>query len=663
MASGQGFDSNSTIQLSFDGSTIETAIVSDTTGSFSHSFLVPSTAASTNTITAIDSSNREALAYFNRSESSVNIDLIAYFGSQAISPSNYFEVSYVQGGVQQQQSVASSVIEVAPDIGSTLTISAQSSASNSGEIWCFAISGGSCSSVSIVVGSTGSENLSLYYYDLLSQSISYSVVGAPLPSTPALNYSTAPASYGQNANPIQTSMDLSQSSQTIWALRGTSAGTQTPVSGDTGERWATAEGLWSINSAGALPTPIDYYQQYSQMLSYIASETSRLPTLDYTSLGTDQTLALPSLGANFWADEGSSVSISSQIAGSNSQERWIATRTSWTILGPDSTPSSIMYFHQYNITLSFKELGGGSFELPSLSYTSFGNEINSTLQTQSVTFWINAATTYSISSELRGSSFSSNSRFITPTPINDTDATGSNSSTIAYYHQYLVNISYSLVLGGDPANPSITASVFGSPVHEQLDNQTNLHLWVDSGSSYSIQEFLPSSSQNERWITFSSNGTFASPSTMDLAYYHQYYLNVSTSQPSGGSVTPLSGWFNATFPVTISASPNSGWQLKAWSGLAPSGSLYSGNKSSVSIALNSPTQETAIFYIGIVFDTTDGGSIAYNYGGHAGSVPPNSKTTIYIPPGTIISIAANPTFFVYKFAGWSEFTRNCLLRT
>ena len=61
-ASGRGFDSDSTIQLSFDGATIATAIVSDSAGSFSYSFSVPSTATSSNTIAAIDSNNREALS-------------------------------------------------------------------------------------------------------------------------------------------------------------------------------------------------------------------------------------------------------------------------------------------------------------------------------------------------------------------------------------------------------------------------------------------------------------------------------------------------------------------------------------------------------------------------------------------------------------------------
>ena len=491
------------------------------------------------------------------------------------------------------------------------------------------------------------------YYDLLPQSISYSVIGAPLTSAQELVYLTAPASYGQNDNSTQASIVPSQHSQTIWVLRGTTASTQTLVLGSYGERWATAVGSWLINSAEILPTPINYYQQYSQTLSYVASGSSLAPTLDYTFLGSNKTLALPSAGANFWADEGSSVSVSKQITGSGAQERWIATQTSWTISRPDSTPSSITYFHQYNVTLSFKELGGGSFEAPSLSYTSFGNRVNGTLETMAAAFWVDATTTYSVNSELQGSSSSSNSRFYSPTLIDKRNATGPNSSTLEYYHQYLVNISYSVIFGGDPANPSIVASVFGSSVQKQLDNQTNLQLWLDSGSSYTIQEFIHGSSQNERWITFFSNGTFGSPSTLDLAYYHQYYLNVSTSQPSGGSVSPQSGWYNATSSVAISATPNSGWQLASWSGLAPSGTSYSGNKSSVSITLNSPAQETATFYPGIDFDTTDGGSIAYNYGTHVGSVPPNSKTTIYIPPGTVISIAANPTFFVYKFAGWS----------
>ncbi len=69
----------------------------------------------------------------------------------------------------------------------------------------------------------------------------------------------------------------------------------------------------------------------------------------------------------------------------------------------------------------------------------------------------------------------------------------------------------------------------------------------------------------------------------------QYYLSTSVAPTGGGSVTPASGWYSPGSPVTLTATPNTGYRFSGFSGTASSGA------SPLGLTVNGSTTETANF--------------------------------------------------------------------
>ncbi|MEM0117209.1 MAG: hypothetical protein QXV32_02075 [Conexivisphaerales archaeon] len=65
------------------------------------------------------------------------------------------------------------------------------------------------------------------------------------------------------------------------------------------------------------------------------------------------------------------------------------------------------------------------------------------------------------------------------------------------------------------------------------------------------------------------------------------------SHGTGGTVSPSSGWYNASQQVSISASPSSCYTFSSWSG-SGSGS-YSGSNNPATVTINGNISETASF--------------------------------------------------------------------
>ena len=80
-----------------------------------------------------------------------------------------------------------------------------------------------------------------------------------------------------------------------------------------------------------------------------------------------------------------------------------------------------------------------------------------------------------------------------------------------------------------------------------------------------------------------------------IYYYPEYYLHVSASPSSYGSITPGSGWYSSGEYLDLLANPNSGYAFSSWKGTG-SGS-YSGTSNTAYITMNGPINETATFYI------------------------------------------------------------------
>jgi len=232
------------------------------------------------------------------------------------------------------------------------------------------------------------------------------------------------------------------------------------------------------------------------------------------------------------------------------------------------------------VTFEYSIQGGGSaYSPPQVSYFSFG-VLNKT--PTGVSVWVDTLSLFSFTNPLAGSTFKE--RWLTLTP----NATASSAGVVSvlYYHQFLLNVSYSVVGGGMPPTPLLNVTQFGSVVSYPLKGAVSL--WVDSGGSYSVQSVLMYS-KNERWISLEvTTGKVYSPLSVSLVYYHQYFVSISQNA-QGGSVSPTSGWYNASSSVTISATAFKGWQFEGW--LGSGASSYTGNASTQVVTITSINEE------------------------------------------------------------------------
>ena len=144
----------------------------------------------------------------------------------------------------------------------------------------------------------------------------------------------------------------------------------------------------------------------------------------------------------------------------------------------------------------------------------------------------------------------------------------------------------------------------------------------------------------------------SSATTYTANFTTQYQLTVNGGV--GGSVSPPSGYYNASQTVTLSAVPNSGYVFTAWAGTG-SGS-YSGTNAAGSVTMNGPTTETATFapLTGVTVGTSPSG-LSFTVDGTAYTTaqnfnwPPTSQHTI-----AVASPQPGATGTQYAFANWSD---------
>ena len=136
-----------------------------------------------------------------------------------------------------------------------------------------------------------------------------------------------------------------------------------------------------------------------------------------------------------------------------------------------------------------------------------------------------------------------------------------------------------------------------------------------------------------------------------MAYSHQYYVTVNPDPVAGGSISVMSGWFDAGASFQTIASPNSGWQFETWSG-SGQGS-YSGSSSGALTFVNAPLNETATFYPGLTVTMSNHIYGSYTYGTVAGSIPSSTPKTIFAPLDTDVQLTAKSKLFIYSFSEWT----------
>lgn len=99
-----------------------------------------------------------------------------------------------------------------------------------------------------------------------------------------------------------------------------------------------------------------------------------------------------------------------------------------------------------------------------------------------------------------------------------------------------------------------------------------------------------------QFVTPVTNGTVTvdgSNVSETIPYSTQYYLTTAAIPPTGGTVTPSSGWYAAGASVTLSATNATGYVFLNWSGVGNGN--YSGTNPQPTITMNGPIFENASF--------------------------------------------------------------------
>jgi hypothetical protein len=436
----------------------------------------------------------------------------------------------------------------------------------------------------------------------------------------------------------------------VWADAGSQYQYQNPLQGSTSsERWYSQDASGTVSSSAQIT--VLYYHQYAVKVSYsvIGGGSNLVPTLTSTSFGATSTQDVPSSGEVLWLDAGSGYVLNNPVTSGAERLYTNGVTSGMVTQGLVLSPA---YYNQYLVTLSYSILGGGGgYSPPVFTYIASGATASAPLLATQSSYWVDSGSQWSMSNPLPGST--SLERWETNSST-DYMVSSPGTYSFTYFHQYFVTFAYSVRGGGTGYSPpTVNFTSFARPLTAVADAS----VWVDYGTSYSYPSILGGSTNTERWVAtpIRSGGVVPHLAAM-VVYQHQFYIIVRSAEPAGGTVSPSGGWYNASQTLTLAASPSQGWRLENW--LGP----YSGNANSTTLTVDSPINETAVFYPGVLIRVSSGGYVVYSYGNASGTVQPGTPATVYVPVGTNVSLSTHPLLFVYSFEGWSGLTSSKSVR-
>ncbi len=368
---------------------------------------------------------------------------------------------------------------------------------------------------------------------------SYSVVGGTAPGVADL------LTYLSGGS--QVVVPLTGTPTVYMADSGSQWSVQAILNGSTPtQRWVTASSDISGTIASPLTVSFSYYHQYLLTFNYNVTRGSTGftgPSVAYYSSGSQVDSVAPD---KVWVDAGTSYSYPTQLPGSSSTERWVLVGTGTGTASSAGTVTET-YNHEFLVSSSYSVVGGGSPAPPTLSSAVLGQPVSVPLSTATQQTWLDAGANYSFSPSLAGSS---SERWVGTVSVQTSSGTvlamtyngtvyGPISVTPAYYHQFMVNVSFSYV-GGSIAGltaPSFSYSYFGA---KEAVNST-ASLWVDAGTTYTVPEAVccTQSPGTERWQLYApTTGTVLSQGVLDFAYFHQYLESFAYAVVGQAPLTP-----------------------------------------------------------------------------------------------------------------------------
>jgi len=439
-----------------------------------------------------------------------------------------------------------------------------------------------------------------------------------------------------------TNQTLGASGVTLWVDSNTTFSFQSTIGSQAGtNRWV----LHSVMPALVIaPSTVraTYFEQYPLSVAYsvLGGQAPSGPIVNESSNGVPTSIE-PYPGApSKWVDAGSGYSVSLLLTGTTPDERWITTNATTGVIG-SPTALNFVYYHQALIGFSYSVAGGGKVQQSNVTFYSFGVKGSVSLATYQQSVWADSGTTLSFRGNFSGSTPKERWMLGSPPTV---VVSGPGVLNLVYYHQFLVPAAYSIIGGGSPAAPRLSGTEFGVPFARPITSGSSF--WLDGGSTWSVPGVLPGA-QGERWVAAGhTTGNVTAAAFPTLTYDHEYYVTV-TSDPAGAASLTPGGWVQAGQPIAISASPSDGWSFSGWLGTGEGS--YSGSNQSFSTPVSAPLQETASFDVEFALRVTGSGSVLVSIGSNSYTV--TGGLTLYVKPGTNISLAATPGT-LRSFGGW-----------
>ncbi len=429
------------------------------------------------------------------------------------------------------------------------------------------------------------------------------------------------------SNGAQQVVALTGSPTVYMADSGSQWSAQTILNGSTAtERWITTQDVGGTIGA-PLTVAFSYYHQFRVTFNFNVTHGGTgytTPSVSLDQLGSAVSVPVPGV---LWVDASAPYSYPSQLVGSSSSERWVPqTPGSGTI-----TQAGIVfvtYNHEYLVSSSYSIIGGGSPAPPTLSSTVFGAAAAVPMSTSTQTTWLDAGANFSFSSALTGTATERWTGTVlvktqagdTLSMVNNGTVSSAISITPVYYHQFLVNVSFTFVGGslGALSPPSFAYRFFGNST--SVSNSTAV--WVDGGTAYALPETIccPGSPTTERWqLNNSTTGTISSATRISSTYFHQFMEFFSYSivgqlppSPSGqpgityaasGNAqqltllqTPQGVWADAGSTYSATTTLPASTATERWSALSATGSV--GGPAPANSAVIAYTQQYLLTMVG-----------------------------------------------------------------
>jgi len=301
---------------------------------------------------------------------------------------------------------------------------------------------------------------------------------------------------------------------------------------------------------------------------------------------------------------GSTASINGTIQGALG-ERWATGIESWTISAPDAIPNPIQFYHQYDVSVSYSIVGGGTPpETPEFISTAFGAPAVVQLLGNSTAGWFDAGSAVSFTRFLNGSTSTERWQQIGGTGlagISDPEQT----TTGNYVHQYYTDLGVNDPRGGQ------VLGTFSGIIDKGLVNGDIAPGpgWTDAGLSLDLTAPASQGWQFEGWsgsgagaytgASPTADVTVTGPLTENATFYVQLAIAADAGTDVAYSFGSQSGTVSAGITKTLYVPPSSNVTLRA----SPSLFVYSfaswkgagltrETKPSLAVVVDSPTAVT-----------------------------------------------------------------------